>query len=59
MDWTFWAGLVGIAALWGVTQWAFSSRRMAERRRAREPESADAATNLDRDKAQADVWRGL
>lgn len=35
MDWTFWAGLVGIALLWGGTQWFVSWHRRFERERAR------------------------
>ncbi|GAA1959580.1 hypothetical protein [Agromyces allii] len=59
MDWTFWAGLIGIAALWGLTQWMFSNRRRSEKTRARDRESADAMLDVDRGKAQSDVWRGL
>lgn len=59
MDWTFWAGLIGIAAFWGATQWFFSQRRHSEQTRARDAEAADAMIDVDRGRAQSDVWRGL
>jgi hypothetical protein len=59
MDWTFWVGGAVIIALWVGTQWAFSNRRHSEKRRGHDPESADAMIDVDRGKAQSDVWRGL
>jgi len=59
MDWTFWAGLVGIAALWALGQWAFSPRRHSEKTRGHDDEAADAIVDIDRQKSQADAWRQL
>lgn len=48
MDWTFWVGGLLILAVWGVTQWAFSRRREAERLRGRNREQADAIIDIER-----------
>lgn len=57
MDWTFWAGLAGIVLIWGVTQWAFSFRTHAERRRGRDAEQADAIIEVERQRERGH-WGG-
>ena len=52
MDWTFWVGLVVIAALWAVTQWAFSWRRHSEKTRGRSSEQADGIADAERQREQ-------
>lgn len=56
MDWTFWVGIVAIAVLWGVTQWAFSFRRRSEKTRGADREAADAMNDVERGKEQGRYW---
>ncbi|MGX5695239.1 hypothetical protein ACWKWP_03480 [Agromyces soli] len=52
MDWTFWVGIGVIAVAWVVTQWAFSFRRHAEKRRGPDPEQASAIVDVERQREQ-------
>jgi hypothetical protein len=59
MDWTFWVGGLVILALWGVTQWAWSSRRHAEQTRGRNREQSEAVTDAERRREQGRFWSGF
>jgi hypothetical protein len=59
MEWTFWLGIVGIAVLWGVTQWAFSLRRHSEKTRGADPEASDAMLDAEKAKEQGRSWSGF
>ena len=59
MDWTFWAGIVLIAIIWGVTQWAFSMRRHSEKTRGTNREAADAMIEAEKSKEQGRFWSGF
>ncbi|WP_395245224.1 hypothetical protein ACGGZK_05320 [Agromyces sp. MMS24-K17] len=59
MDWTFWAGIVVIGAVWAVTQWVFSHRKHSEDVRGRSREQADAILDVERQAEQAKHWPGL
>jgi hypothetical protein len=59
MDWTFWLGIVVIAALWGVTQWAFSLRRHSEKSHGEDREAADAMNDVERGKERGRFWSGF
>ncbi len=56
MDWTFWVGIVVVAVLWGVTQWAFSLRRHSEKTRGRNREAADAMLETEKGKEKGRFW---
>ncbi|GGI46382.1 hypothetical protein BCL57_001263 [Agromyces flavus] len=59
MDWTFWVGGFVILALWGITQWAFSSRRHSEKTRGRDVEQSDAIVESERRREQGRFWSGF
>lgn len=56
MDWTGWLLIIGIVAAWAVTQWAFSLRRGAEKRRGQNSQEADGMLDVERGKAQGTFW---
>ena len=53
MDWTFWVGLVAIAAIGAVVYWAFSLRRRRDAMRGENREVADAASEARETKKRA------
>ena len=59
MDWTFWVGIGVIAAIWAVTQWAFSLRRHSEKTRGTNREAADAMLDVEKGKEQGRFWGGF
>ena len=58
MDWTFWVGLVAIAAIGAVVYWAFSLRRRRDAMRGENREVADAVAEAQRAKNRDDPLGG-
>lgn len=58
MDWTFWLGIVVIAALWIGSQWLFSERRFARRKFAEDPRQAVAIDEAETERRETRFWLG-